>query len=75
MATALISEIQMGYKPGLISSKIIRIIFGILETVFLKESSFIGLKKITFMFLCRNSAIFKQNLDLLKLTSYLLPNF
>jgi hypothetical protein len=37
MATAVISEIQMGYKPNLISSKIIRIIFGILETVFLKE--------------------------------------
>lgn len=27
------------------------------------------------MFLCRNSAIFKQNPDLLKVTSYLLPNF
>jgi DNA repair protein RadC len=37
MATAVISEIQMGYKPNLISSKIIRIIFGILETVFLKK--------------------------------------
>jgi hypothetical protein len=37
MAIAVISEIQMGYKPGLISSKIIRIIFGILETVFLKK--------------------------------------
>jgi hypothetical protein len=37
MAIAVISEIKMGYKAGLISSKIIRIIFGILETVFLKE--------------------------------------
>jgi hypothetical protein len=37
MAIAVISEIQMGYKAGLISSKIIRIIRGILDTVFLKE--------------------------------------
>jgi hypothetical protein len=37
MVTVVISEIQVGYKAGLISSKIIRIIFGILDTVLLKK--------------------------------------
>jgi hypothetical protein len=45
MVTVVISEIQVGYKAGLISSKIIRIIFGILETVFPKRVLIITLIK------------------------------
>jgi hypothetical protein len=37
MKTEPLSEIKLSYKPNLISSKIIRIILGILETVFLKK--------------------------------------